>query len=125
MEYISCVIIDDEPLAVRLMESFVERTPFLRLEASYTNSVLAISNIRKSPVDLVFLDIEMPDFDGMELAQMLPLETRIIFTTAYKAYAFESYGVNALDFLLKPIRYGKFLEAAEKGRQWFELKEKA
>lgn len=125
MDYINCVIIDDEPLAVKLIESFIERTPFLKLEASYTNSILAISNLKINPVDLVFLDIEMPDLDGMELSRMLPSDTRIIFTTAYKEYAFDSYGVNAIDFLLKPIRYNKFLEAADKALQWFDLKEKA
>lgn len=125
MEYINCVIVDDEPLAVKLLESFVQRTPYLQLKASYTDSVQAISDIKKEPVDVVFLDIQMPDLDGMELSHMLPSQTRIIFTTAFKEYAFDSYGVNALDFLLKPIRYNKFLEATEKARAWFELQEKA
>ncbi len=119
------MIIDDEPLAIKLLETFIGHTPFLKLEASYTNSVKAISQLRMNPVNLVFLDIEMPDLDGMELSQLLPPETRIVFTTAYKEYAFDSYGVNALDFLLKPIHYNKFLEAADKARQWFDMKEKA
>jgi len=71
----------------------------------------------------VFLDIQMPDLDGMELSRMLPPETRVIFTTAFKQYAFESYEVSALDFLLKPIRYQKFLEAAQKAQDWFAMKE--
>lgn len=125
MDCIKCVVIDDEPLAIKLIESLVMHTPFLRLEASYTNSIQAISELKIHPVELVFLDIEMPDLDGMELSRMLPPETRIIFTTAYKEYALDSYGVNAIDFLLKPIHYNKFLEAADKARRWFDMKEKA
>ena len=81
--------------------------------------------MRTQAPDLVFLDIQMPDLSGMELSRMVPAGTRIIFTTAFKQYAFESYEVSALDFLLKPIRYQKFLEAAEKAREWFTLKEAA
>ena len=77
--------------------------------------------IKSHPVNLLFLDIQMPDMNGMELAHMIPSETRVIFTTAFKEYAFESYEVSALDFLLKPIRYNKFLAAVEKARQWFAL----
>lgn len=118
---LSCIIVDDEPLAVKLLENYVSRTSFLTLQGSYTDSVEAIDNIRKNPSDILFLDIQMPDLNGMELAEMIPQQTRIIFTTAFKQYAFDSYGVNALDFLLKPIRYNKFLAAVEKAKQWFEL----
>ncbi|MBP3767180.1 MAG: response regulator transcription factor [Prevotella sp.] len=110
----TCMIIDDEPLAVKLLESFVARTPQLQLVGSFTDSVEAIAALRQQHVDLVFLDIQMPDLDGMELAHMLPAKTMIIFTTAFKEYAFDSYEVSAVDFLLKPIRYNKFLAAVEK-----------
>ena len=110
----TCMIIDDEPLAVKLLESFVARTPQLQLVGSFTDSVEAIAALRQQHVDLVFLDIQMPDLDGMELAHMLPAETMIIFTTAFKEYAFDSYEVSAVDFLLKPIRYNKYLAAVEK-----------
>ncbi len=122
---LKCVVVDDEPLAVKMLEGFVARTPFLELVASFNDPVLALSEIRAQVPDLVFLDIQMPDLDGMELSRMLPSQTRIIFTTAFKQYAFDSYEVSALDFLLKPIRYQKFLEAAEKAREWFTLKEAA
>ena len=122
---LKCVVVDDEPLAVKMLEGFVARTPFLELVASFNDPVLALSEIRAQVPDLVFLDIQMPDLDGMELSRMLPSQTRIIFTTAFKQYAFDSYEVSALDFLLKPIRYQKFLEAAEKARDWFTLKEAA
>jgi len=125
MRNLRCIVVDDEPLAVKMLEGFVERTPFLELEASFNDPVEALSAIRERKPDLAFLDIQMPDLDGMELSRMIPADTRIIFTTAFKQYAFESYEVSALDFLLKPIRYQKFLEAAEKAREWFALKEAA
>ena len=116
---LSCVIVDDEPLAVKLLESFVAKTPHLELLASFTDSVEAINAIKDLRPDLLFLDIQMPDLNGMELARMLPDGTRVIFTTAFKEYAFESYEVRALDFLLKPIRYNKFMAAVEKAFEWF------
>ena len=117
MRQLSCIIVDDEPLAVRLLESYVEKTPSLKLMASFTDSITAITAIKTMKPDLLFLDIQMPNLDGMELAHSLPEETRVVFTTAFKEYAFESYEVNALDFLLKPVRYNKFLAAVEKARK--------
>ena len=117
MRPLTCMIVDDEPLAVRLLESYVEKTPELKQLASYTDSITAINAIKEQKPDLLFLDIQMPNIDGMELAHSLPAETRVIFTTAFKEYAFESYEVNALDFLLKPIRYNKFLNAVEKAKK--------
>ena len=117
----TCMIVDDEPLAVKLLESFVTKTPDLELLGSFTDSVEAINAIREQRPQLLFLDIQMPDLNGMELAHMLPTETKGIFTTAFKEYAFESYEVSALDFLLKPIRYNKFLAAVEKAREWFTV----
>ena len=117
MSSLSCIIVDDEPLAVRLLESYVEKTPDLELLASFTDSIKAINAIKAQKPDLLFLDIQMPNIDGMELAHSLPEETRVVFTTAFKEYAFESYEVNALDFLLKPIRYNKFLSSVEKARK--------
>ena len=115
------MIVDDEPLAVKLLESFVAKTPDLELLGSYTDSVEAINAIREKRPQLLFLDIQMPDLNGMELAHMLPEGTKVIFTTAFKEYAFESYEVSALDFLLKPIRYNKFLAAVEKAKEWFTV----
>ena len=85
---ISCMIVDDEPLAVKLLESFVAKTPQLKLLGSFTDSVEAINAIKEQQPDLLFLDIQMPDLNGMELAHMIPSTTRIIFTTAFKEYAF-------------------------------------
>ena len=121
MNPLTCIITDDEPLAVKLLESFVAKTPDLKLLGSFTDSVEAAAAIKQHQPNLLFLDIQMPDINGMELARIVPPATRIIFTTAFQEYAFESYEVSALDFLLKPIRYGKFLAAIDKARQWFGL----
>lgn len=117
MKPLTCIIVDDEPLAVRLLVSYAEKTPDLNLLASFTDSINAINAIKAQQPDLLFLDIQMPNIDGMELAHSLPEATRVVFTTAFKEYAFESYEVNALDFLLKPVRYNKFLAAVEKARK--------
>ncbi len=120
-----CIVVDDEPLAVKMIENYIARTPFLTLEASFTDPVQALSEIRSRHPELVFMDIQMPDLSGLELSRMVQEGTRIIFTTAFKQYAFESYEVSAVDFLLKPIRYQKFLEAAEKAQRLFGLVEAA
>ena len=121
MMSLSCIIVDDEPLAVKLLESFVNKTPDLELLGSYTDSVEAINAVRNLQPNLLFLDIQMPDLNGMQLAHMLPDGTRIVFTTAFKEYAFDSYEVKALDFLLKPIQYNKFFVAVEKAKEWFSV----
>ena len=118
---LKCAIIDDEPLALGLIESYVKKTDFLKLEGSYASAVEAMSQLTKHPVDLLFLDIQMPELSGMEFSRMLPPSTRIVFTSAFEQYARDGYRVNALDYLLKPISYTSFLEAARKALQWFEL----
>lgn len=126
MEKLRCIAVDDEPLALRMIEMHAEKVPYILLEKSFTDPVEALSAITDDVPHLVFLDIQMPDLDGMEFAKKIShLDTRIIFTTAFKHYAYESYEVWALDFLLKPIRFQKFLGAVEKGRDWFTLKEAA
>ena len=111
MSPLRCIVVDDEPLAVKMLENYISRTAFLELEASFTDPVAALEAIRDRQPQLAFLDIQMPDLNGMELSRMVPPQTRVVFTTAFKQYAFDSYEVSALDFLLKPIRYQKFLEA--------------
>ena len=120
-----CVIVDDEPLAVKMLESYVMKTEFLKLVGSWNDPLEALKFIQENKPELAFFDIQMPDLDGLELAAMIPSETKVVFATAFKEYAFDSYGVDALDFLLKPIRYQKFLEAAVKARDWFEMKRAA
>lgn len=123
MNTISCIVVDDEPLAVRLMESYVAKTPFLSLKGCFTSGTAAYSFLHSNPVDLLFCDIQMPNLNGMELSKMLPEKTRIIFTTAFSEYAVEGFKVRALDYLLKPISYDDFLSAALKAKEYFEVTE--
>lgn len=118
---LTCTIIDDEPLAVSLLETYVRKTPFLELKGSYNSAINALSDLSIDPVDLLFLDIQMPELNGMEFSRMLPENIRIIFTTAFEQYALDSYKVNALDYLLKPISYPDFLKSAQKAMQWYEI----
>ncbi|MBO4243763.1 MAG: response regulator transcription factor [Bacteroidales bacterium] len=117
-----CMVIDDEPPAVRLIQSFIDRTEALECVGGYTDSVEAVQKIAQNPPDVLFLDIQMPDLDGMQLSKMVPPETKIVFTTAYKEYAFDSYDVSAIDYLLKPVSYAKFLKAVQKCQEWYEMK---
>ncbi len=121
---ITCAIIDDEPLAVSLLESYVKKTPFLQLEGKYGSALKAMDGLNKTPVDLLFLDIQMPELNGLEFSKMIGDKTRIIFTTAFEQYAVDSYRVNALDYLLKPISYADFLESANKAMNWFSIIQK-
>lgn len=118
---LTCAIIDDEPLAISLLESYVNKTPFLGLAGKYNSAVNALPILSKEPVDLLLLDIQMPELNGMEFSRILEADTRIIFTTAFSQYALDSYKVNALDYLLKPISYPDFLKSANKALQWYEL----
>ena len=130
-----CAIVDDEPLALGLLESYVNKTPFLQLAGKYSSAVQAMKELPDEEVDLLFLDIQMPELNGLEFSKMPELNglefskmvdsrTRIVFTTAFGQYAIDGYRVNALDYLLKPISYVDFLQAANKALQWFELVQK-
>ena len=116
---LKCAIIDDEPLAAGLLESYAKKTPFLELTGVFGSAVQAMGSLRQQPVDLLFLDIQMPELSGMEFAKLVPPTTKIIFTTAFGQYAIEGYKVQAIDYLLKPISYEEFLRAANKALSLF------
>ncbi|MFT3827036.1 MAG: LytTR family DNA-binding domain-containing protein [Chitinophagaceae bacterium] len=121
---LTCIAIDDEPLALNLICRFIEQTPFLNLVASYSSAIEALKGIDTYNPDLLFLDIQMPELNGMELAKLLSRQTkapRVIFTTAYNHFALEGYKVDALDYLLKPFNYEEFLRAAGKARSYISL----
>lgn len=111
---LNCAIIDDEPLAAELLASYARRVPELNLIGSYNSAIDAMGVIRNNPVDLIFLDIQMPELSGLELARMLPKRTKIIFTTAFDNYAIDGYKVNAFDYLLKPISFEFFVKSVNK-----------
>jgi len=116
---INCLIVDDEPLALDLMESYVRQTPFLRMVARCSNAIDTLDFLEKEKIDLLFLDIQMPRLSGIELSRLIKEDTKVIFTTAFEQYAIEGYKVDALDYLLKPISYPEFLRAATKAQRWF------
>lgn len=115
------IAIDDEPLALRLVGDYIEKTPFLELAGSFDNPLDAIDFLSNNSVDLIFVDIQMPDLTGIEFARSLENAPKIIFTTAYEKYALEGFKLNAIDYLLKPFSYEEFLKAAQKARKQAEL----
>lgn len=117
---LTCVLVDDEPLALDLLESYVQKTPGLKLAGRYASALEALPALTQMHVDLLFLDIQMPDLSGLDLSRMLvPGHTRIVFTTAFSQYAVEGYKVDALDYLLKPIAYTDFVGAVTRAQRWF------
>lgn len=121
---LSTAIIDDEPLAAGLLENYVNKTPYLSLVGTYNSAVTAMRDLRENPVQLLLLDIQMPELSGIEFAKILPKETKVIFTTAFPQYAIEGFRVSALDYLLKPISYQDFLKATDKALDWFSVLQK-
>lgn len=121
---LDCIAVDDEPLALGLVCKFIEQTPFLNLVGRYASALEALKAIHAQKIDVIFLDIQMPDLNGIELARVLDKSSekpRIIFTTAYNQFALEGYKVDALDYLLKPFNYEEFMRAAHKALAYGEL----
>jgi two-component system response regulator LytT len=122
---LNCIAVDDEPLALGLIVSFIDQTPFLRLAGSFSSGIKALEILNEEAIDLIFLDIQMPDLTGIQLARILGDQSilpkpRVIFTTAFNNYAIEGYKVDALDYLLKPFDYEEFLKAAGKALNYAE-----
>lgn len=111
-----CLLVDDEPLALRLLASFVARVPFLTLAGTCRSALEALETLQREPVDVIFLDIQMPDLTGVEFVRSLRPEALIIFTTAYESFAVEGFALNAVDYLLKPIAFDRFLQAAQRAQ---------
>src|ERR1700744_2032517 len=111
---ITCIAIDDEPKALEVIERYCAKTSLVNLKATFREPVKAIEFLQREKVDLIFLDINMPDISGMQLVQTLIPRPLIIFTTAYSHYAVESYNLSAVDYLLKPITFERFLAAVNK-----------
>jgi DNA-binding LytR/AlgR family response regulator len=117
---IRCIAIDDEPLALKQIGDYIKKTPFLELAGLYESASQAIEVLEDTAVDLMFVDINMPDLSGIELVKALTNPPLIVFVTAYGEYALEGYKVDAIDYLLKPVSYGDFLKSANKAKTWFD-----
>lgn len=114
---IKCIAIDDEPLALQQMAGYIQKTPYLELVEQFESALKAISWLEENSVELMFVDINMPDLSGMDFVKSLNNPPKVIFTTAYSEYALEGFRVDAIDYLLKPIGYPDFLKAAEKAKE--------
>lgn len=109
-----CIVIDDEELARMLIESYINKLDFLELAGSFENPLEAIAVLKNEHIDVVFLDIQMPEIKGTDFAKLIPSHSNIIFTTAYSDYALEGFELSAVDYLLKPIGFNRFLKAVQK-----------
>ena len=125
MKKLKCCVIDDEPLAQELIKGYIERTPFLEYVASFSSASMAIKTIIETEIDLVFLDIQMSELNGIEFARVIPSRCKIIFITAYDNYAVDAFRANATDYLLKPVDYLDFMTSVNKALQLIQLEQKA
>ena len=117
---IRCIAIDDEPLALKQIADYISKTPFLELAGLCESALQALELLDKTPVDLMFVDVNMPDLSGMDFVKTLENPPFIVFVTAYSEYALEGFRVDAIDYLLKPISYSDFLKSANKVKTWFD-----
>lgn len=121
--HLKVVAIDDEPVALSIVEEYIKKTPFFDLKGLYTDSIAALTYVQENPVDLIFLDINMPDLTGLQFLNALEKKPLVIFTTAYSEYAVKSYEYRAIDYLLKPIEFERFLKASLRAKEEFESKQ--
>jgi DNA-binding LytR/AlgR family response regulator len=120
---LKAIVIDDEPVALEVVKNLSERVPFIDLVHCFTNAFEALDYLRKEKVDLLFLDIKMPDISGIDFLKSLPDPPMVIFTTAYSEHAVQSFELDAIDYLLKPFSQARFLKACNKAAQQFELRQ--
>ena len=123
---LKCIAVDDEPLALQIIVSYIQQTPSLQIVGQFSNAIEALKSIHENDIDLVFLDIRMPDINGIELAKIVEQyrvkgNLRIVFTTAFDQYALDGYKVEALDYLLKPFSFVDFSKSVNKALSYFEL----
>jgi DNA-binding LytR/AlgR family response regulator len=121
---IKCIAIDDEPLALKQITGYISKIPFLELAAEFKSAILAIDFIRENDVDLMFVDINMPDLSGLDFVKSQTSPPKVIFTTAYSEYAIDGFKVNAMDYLLKPIDFDVFLKSVNRAHEWFNIRDK-
>ncbi len=124
MKKLSCIIVDDEPVARKILHEFVDQVPFLDLHGKFENAMKAEAFLKENTVDLIFLDIEMPKVSGLQFLQQLRVESMVILTTAFPQYALEGYELDIIDYLLKPFALSRFLKAVQKAKDFYEMKNK-
>jgi DNA-binding LytR/AlgR family response regulator len=118
---IRCIAIDDEPLAINLVKEYIGKVSFLELVATFTDAIEAKKFLQQEKIDLLFLDIQMPDINGVQFYNSLSNKPMVIFTTAFSEYAVDGFNVNAVDYLLKPFEYDRFVKSVYKAKEYFEF----
>lgn len=121
---IKCLAVDDEPLALQQINAYIEKTPFLEAVVMCHSAYDAMEFLKNHQIDLMFVDINMPDINGLDFVKSLAAKPQIIFTTAYSEFAYEGFQLNAIDYILKPIAYASFLKAVNKAKVWFDMLQK-
>lgn len=122
MKKLSCIIVDDEPVARKILHEFVEQVPYLDLQGKFENAMKAEAFLKTNTVDLILLDIEMPKISGLQFLQKLQVESMVILTTAFPQYALEGYELDIIDYLLKPFALNRFLKAVQKAKDYYQMK---
>lgn len=120
---LTAIAIDDEPIALDIIRFHANKVPFLNLRQTFVNAIEALSYLKSEPVDLVFLDVNMPDLTGIDVARLLPPTTLVIFSTAYTEHAVKGFELNAVDYLVKPVDFGRFLQACNRANDRLRLTE--
>lgn len=119
---INCLVIDDEQAAIKILSSYILKVPYFKLVGSTTNPIEGLKMVAENEIDLIFLDIQMPNLTGLEFAEAIGSACKIIFTTAYSEYAMKGFDLHAIDYLLKPVSFPRFLNAAQKASEHFKSK---
>ncbi|MFD2035926.1 LytR/AlgR family response regulator transcription factor [Belliella marina] len=119
---LTAIAIDDEPMALEVVKNHASKVSFVDLKETFTDAIKALDYLKANPVDLIFLDIKMPDISGLELATLIPKNSMVIFTTAYSEHAVKSFELDAIDYLLKPFNLGRFVKSCQKALELYELK---
>jgi DNA-binding LytR/AlgR family response regulator len=122
MKKLSCIIVDDEPVARKILHEFVDHVPFMDLQGKFENATKAEAFLKNNDVDIIFLDIEMPKVSGLQFLQKMHIESMVILTTAFPQYALEGYELDIIDYLLKPFAFNRFLKAVQKAKDYHEMK---
>ncbi|HEV3252704.1 MAG TPA: response regulator, partial [Puia sp.] len=117
---ISCIVVDDEPLAIELLRKYIAKIYFLELKGAFTDPFEAKKLLESTPVDILFLDIQMPDINGIEFSKIITRDIAVIFTSAFSEFAVEGFNVDAIDYLLKPIEYDRFLKSVYKAKEYID-----
>lgn len=123
MKKLRCIIVDDEPIARKILQEFVEQVPFLEPAGQFENAIKAEAFVQYNKVDIMFLDIEMPKRSGLEYLKKATVTPMVILTTAFPQYALEGYELDIIDYLLKPVAFSRFLKAVQKAKEYADLRD--